>query len=579
MATVVEVDQRMTASGDVLQEADPPSIRAALTALKRSGIESLAVCLMHAYRNPAHEELIGSLAREIGFEEISLSHRVARLIKIVARGDTTCLDAYLNPILRGYVRRLRVALDEGQTSDLRMLTSAGGLVDADHFLGKDSILSGPAGGVVGFSRVARAAGFERAIGFDMGGTSTDVTRFDGRFELQYETEKAGIRVVSPMMAIETVASGGGSVCRFDGVKLTVGPQSAGADPGPACYGRGGPLAVTDVNFFLGRILPEHFPFPLDRAAVVERLDTLRAEIADATGQPFSAHELAEGFVRVANANMVKAIRSISVAKGYDCRDYVLVAFGGAAPQHACAIAGELGITRILNHPDAGILSAFGIGMADVVRHQAAGVYRPLDRGTMLDTASLLARLTDAAARQVQDEGIPANQIDVTHFLDLRYQGLDAFLTIARPADGDYAASFFREHQRRYGYVHADRELEVVAARRGGHRAIGRPPVEISAGFPTGARTREIGAGMVPASTLEHGRASTCGIAAGRSRPGSRHHRRKRLDHGRGSGLGRGSAEWRRIAAHAVGDRPAGGGAWPPAGFHRPRRSRVAGVVQ
>ncbi len=264
IATVVEVDERLSSDGHVLQEPDPKSIRLSLEALKTSGVESLAICLMHAYRNPAHEELIGALARDVGFSEISLSSRVAQLIKIVARGDTTCVDAYLNPILRDYVDRLRNALDKGQNhSDLRMLTSAGGLVDADNFLGKDSILSGPAGGVVGFSRVARVAGFDRAIGFDMGGTSTDVTRFDGRYELQYETEKAGVRVVSPMMAIETVAAGGGSICGFDGVKLTVGPQSAGADPGPACYGRGGPLTVTDMNFFLGKILPRHFPFPLD----------------------------------------------------------------------------------------------------------------------------------------------------------------------------------------------------------------------------------------------------------------------------------------------------------------------------
>jgi 5-oxoprolinase (ATP-hydrolysing) len=478
VVTVVEVDERITSDGHVLQKPDPQSIRLSLEALKESGVESLAICLMHAYRNPAHEELIGALARDVGFSEISLSSRVAQLIKIVARGDTTCVDAYLNPILRDYVRRLRQALDKGQnSSDLRMLTSAGGLVDADNFLGKDSILSGPAGGVVGFSRVARVAGFDRAIGFDMGGTSTDVSRFDGRYELQYETEKAGVRVVSPMMAIETVAAGGGSICGFDGVKLTVGPQSAGADPGPACYSRGGPLTVTDVNFFLGKILPKHFPFPLDRTAVERQIESMRAEIADATGQRYSAQQLAEGFVSVANANMVKAIRSISVAKGYDCRDYLLVAFGGAAPQHACAIATELGITQVLNHPDAGILSAYGIGLADVVRHQAAGVYRPLDEDTMSHAELLLEQLSSTASQQVEDEGIPTDRIEVTPFLDLRYQGTDAFLTIARPTSGDYAASFAQEHQRRYGYIHHDRPLEVVAVRV---EAVGRSSTPVSA---------------------------------------------------------------------------------------------------
>ena len=283
------------------------------------------------------------------------------------------MDAYLNPILRSYVEGLHRSL--GDSSDLRLLTSAGGLVSATQFLGKDSILSGPAGGVVGFARVAQAAGFDRAIGFDMGGTSTDVSRFDGEFELEYETEKAGVRVVSPMMAIETVAAGGGSICRFDGVKLTVGPESTGADPGPACYGRGGPLAVTDINLFLGKILSEQFPFPLYHEQVEQRLADLADEVEQATGTEMSPTELAMGFLRVANTNMAKAIRSISIAKGYDPRDYVLVAFGGAAPQHACAVADELGVESILLHPDAGILSAYGIGMAEVVRHRVQGVYR------------------------------------------------------------------------------------------------------------------------------------------------------------------------------------------------------------
>ena len=376
---VVEIDERLTPSGQILKSPDREQIKQQLQGVKERGIDSLAICLLHAYAHPQHEILVAEVAREVGFEEISVSHQLARLIKIVARGDTTVMDAYLNPILRKYVSQLRSSLGH---AELRIMTSAGGLVTADKFVGKDSILSGPAGGVVGFSRVAQAAGFEKAIGFDMGGTSTDVSRFDGRYELEFETEKAGVRVVAPMMSIETVAAGGGSICGFDGVKLVVGPDSAGADPGPACYGRGGPLAVTDLNFYLGKILPAYFPFPLDRAAVEQRLQTLCDEIATATGARYTPVELADGFTRVANANMVKPIRSISIAKGYDPRDYLLVSFGGAAAQHACAVAGELGMKHVVNHPDSGILSAYGIGLADVVRFGEQGVYQPYSEQTV-----------------------------------------------------------------------------------------------------------------------------------------------------------------------------------------------------
>jgi 5-oxoprolinase (ATP-hydrolysing) len=460
-ATVLEIDERVTPDGDVLGAPRPDEIRRQLTRLRDERIESLAICLLHAYRHPAHEEIVAQIAREMGFAEISVSSRVAPLIKIVARGDTTVMDAYLNPVLRQYVARLRASLPG---SDLRVLTSAGGLVEAEKLVGKDSILSGPAGGVVGFSRVARAAGFTRAIGFDMGGTSTDVARFDGRYELEYETEKAGVRVVAPMMSIETVAAGGGSICHFDDVKLAVGPDSAGADPGPACYGRGGPLAVTDLNFYLGKILPEHFPFPLNHSAVETRLTALCNEIEAATGKRYSPVELADGFLRVANANMVKAIRSISIAKGYDPRDYVLVAFGGAAAQHACAVARELGIKQILNHPDAGLLSAYGIGLADVVRHGVAGVYQPYSETAVADLETMFAALADHARAEVRAEGVPDERIEVRRSLDLRYRGLDAYLTIPEPHEGTFADAYTREHRQLYGYVHENRLLEIVAAR-------------------------------------------------------------------------------------------------------------------
>ncbi|MGD9720321.1 MAG: hydantoinase B/oxoprolinase family protein [Pirellulales bacterium] len=460
---VAEIDERIDAAGHVLAPPDRDMVRRQLRALKEQNVESLAICLLHAFVRDDHEKLVAEAAHEVGFDEVSVSSRVAPLVKIVSRGDTTVVDAYLNPVLRRYVRALRAELPAGS---LRILTSGGGLVAADNFAGKDSILSGPAGGVVGFSRVAQAAGFERAIGFDMGGTSTDVSRFDGRYELEFETTKAGVRVVAPMMAIETVAAGGGSICRFDGVKLVVGPDSAGADPGPACYGRGGPLAITDVNFLLGKIPPERFPFPLDRGAAEERLAELIAAILSATGRRYEPLELAEGFVKVANANMAKAIGSISVAKGCDPRHYVLVPFGGAAGQHACAVARELGMRQILHHPHAGLLSALGIGLADIERHAVAGVYQTLTDETLAAQAGEFERLEQEATAGVLAEGIDRAAITTTRRLELRYRGVDASLVVPCPAlvAAACTAAFVTEHRKLYGYVHPGRELEMVALR-------------------------------------------------------------------------------------------------------------------
>lgn len=471
-AEVVEIDERVAVDGMVLREPDEIAIRRDLTALRERGVVSLAVCLLHAYRFGSHEELVGRIAAEVGFTHVSLSHRVAPLAKIVARGDTTVVDAYLNPVLRDYVGGLRSSLGGGR---LRIMTSAGGLVAAEQFVGKDSILSGPAGGVVGMARAAQAAGFTRAIGFDMGGTSTDVARFDGRFEMEYETEKAGVRIVAPMTSIHTVAAGGGSICKFDGVKLVVGPESGGADPGPACYGRGGPICVTDLNFYLGKILPERFPFPLDRRAVEARLTELIEAVAGATGKRYEPHELCDGFLRVANANMAKAIRAVSIAKGYDPRDYVLTAFGGAAGQHACAVARELGMTQVLIHPDAGLLSAFGIGQADVVRHRVEGVYLPCSAATLDGLAERFGQLAAESKQEVRAEGIAPERIAVRKLVDLRYRGVDAALTIEYAAGAtvaDLVAAYETEHRRLYGYLHQGRELELVAVRV---EATGRTP--------------------------------------------------------------------------------------------------------
>lgn len=457
-----EVEERVSADGTVLNPLNLQHALEQLLEINRQGIKSLAVCLLHGFAFPEHERQLAALAAEIGFDEISASHQVAPLMKIVARGDTTVVDAYLNPVLRSYLAQLRSALPAG---DVRLLTSAGGLVRSVNFTGKDSILSGPAGGVVGFSRVAEAAGFERAIGFDMGGTSTDVSRFDGRHELEYETEKAGVRVVAPMMAIETVAAGGGSICKFDGVKLVVGPESAGAYPGPACYGRGGPLTITDVNLLLGKIVPSRFPFPLDRTASKMRATELLREMKRSVSTDYTVEQLADGLARIANARMAKAIRSISIAKGYDPRDYALVAFGGAAGQHACAVARELGIQQVLIHPDAGLLSAYGIGMASIERHAARGVY--LAYGDEIDARldevfrELSAEISDLLAA----EHVSLAPVHMTRKLEMRYWNTEAALPVELTASyRDATAAFEREHERLYGYRRENAAVEIVAAR-------------------------------------------------------------------------------------------------------------------
>jgi 5-oxoprolinase (ATP-hydrolysing) len=433
---------------------------------------------MNSYRNETHERAIEAVGRQIGFEQVSVSAGLSPLQKIVSRGDTTVVDAYLTPIIRDYVRGIAEKIPGGS---LKLMTSAGALVDAEGFVGKDSILSGPAGGVVGYAQVARHAGFSRAIGFDMGGTSTDVSRFDDGYERRYEMEVndpesgTGVRVVAPMMAIETVAAGGGSICWFDGQKPVVGPRSAGAYPGPACYGRGGPLTVTDVNVYLGKVLPDHFPFPLDEHAVELRLDELREAIVEASGQHYSREQLAAGFTAIANANMIAPIKKVSIARGYDVRDYCLVSFGSAGAQHACAIARELGIRRILLNPFGGVLSAYGIGMADVTKFGERHVGRPyrdvIPDGDGADPErdgeleELFTAMHQDLRAQVEAEGIaPDRMRPARRLLDLRYVGQDSTITVPRPPDGDYRSEFQARHQQLYGFTFPGREVEVQAAR-------------------------------------------------------------------------------------------------------------------
>lgn len=482
---VAEIDGRLDTWGEIVTPLDESNIRRQLEQLRAEGTEAVAICLMNAFANSQHEERVAAIARSLDFVDVTVSSEVAPRIKFVPRGDTTVVDAYLNPVLAGYVRRLNQSL-RGQTdpshtpsgnsgTQLRIMSSAGGLLDAHRFTGKDSILSGPAGGVVGFAQVAERAGFASAIGFDMGGTSTDVSRFDGTFDLEFEATKAGVRLATPMLAIETVAAGGGSICQFDGVKLAVGPQSAGASPGPACYGRGGPLTVTDVNLLLGRILEDRFPFPLDREAVVRRLDELRNAVANSPiGRAYSTAELAEGFRAIAIEAMARAIRAVSVAKGFDPADDLLVTFGGAGGQHACELADVLGMRTVLSHRYAGVLSAYGIGMAIVRRFGERTVLREMSRELEPLISETYVELIEEVRQEVTRDGVAPDQIHAPRrLLDLRYVGTDSPLTVEWAGDVTATTRAFTTlYQQQFGYDRPNRAIECVTLR-----------VEVAGGTP------------------------------------------------------------------------------------------------
>jgi 5-oxoprolinase (ATP-hydrolysing) len=462
---VIEVDERITASGTVLKAPDEPAVRRQLEQARKRGVEALAICLLHSHVNPNHEELVATVAGAVGFDHLSVSSRVCRMERIVPRGDTTVVDAYLDEAVRAYVASIRRSLPQAR---IQLMTSAGGLVDSAGASGKDTILSGPAGGVVGCAHVASGGGFARAIGFDMGGTSTDVSRIDPppqRFEYQYETVKAGVRIMAPMLAVETVAAGGGSICRFDGQKLTVGPHSAGADPGPACYGRRGPLTVTDMNVFLGRVVPEYFPFKLDRARVEELLTSLWEQVNGATGSSLDRIELAEGFVRIANANMAAAIKRISVAKGYDLREYALVSFGGAGGQHACAIARMLGMSRVLLSPFAGVLSALGIGVSEAKRIGQRSVRCLLDGRARPKLEPIFEAIAGELTRTLRKEGVnPANLRPAVRTMDLCYAGQATVIPVPADPFGGAQTHFEKLHRQLYGYCHDGRAIEARAVR-------------------------------------------------------------------------------------------------------------------
>jgi len=481
---VLEIDARADAHGVILQRPDPGRLRTDLWRLRRSGLSSLAVVVLHAYRGGELEREIGAMAAEVGFTHVALSHDCAPEMGLLARGDTACVDAYLTPLLRDYVAELRRELPG---STLRIMQSSGGLTDADRFRGPHAILSGPAGGVVACASVARQLGAPRAIGFDMGGTSTDVCRVDARpdgsveFERVYETETAGVRVFAPMLAVHTVAAGGGSLCRFDGYRFKVGPESAGARPGPLCYGdpSASELTVTDVNLALGRLVGDRFPFPLQLERVLTALHRLGARL-EREGTPRAWPEVAAGFREIANANMAEAIRQVSIARGYDVREYALVVFGGAGGQHACALARRLGIQRVLVHPLAGVLSAYGMGLADVAWHGEADVGRaPLAPGLERALEKTFAELEARGRAALTADGFEPERLECVRRIDLRHVGTETSLTLPLAGEGSLRDRFDAEHARAFGYARPEHPVEATVARvevLGRHRGVSRARV-------------------------------------------------------------------------------------------------------
>src|SRR5262245_5014997 len=519
---VLEVDERVRADGTVEKEPDLAAVRAELSAGLAAGINAVAIVFMHAYRYAEHEQRVASLAREIGFPQVSVSHEVSPLIKLVGRGDTTVVDAYLSPILKRYVAQVAhdlgtplTAKDDafapaspppqageeqggGLHRDLRQgapspplprkrgrepatasgessipkatprlmfMMSSGGLTAAELFQGKDAILSGPAGGVVSMAETGREAGFSRLIGFDMGGTSTDVSHFDGEYERAFETEVAGVRMRAPMMLIHTVAAGGGSILHYDGARFRVGPDSAGANPGPKCYRRGGPLAVTDANVMLGKLIPDFFPKifgpqqdqPIDADAVGAAFAALAKQVGDKTPE-----EIADGFIKIAVENMANAIKKISVQRGYDVTRYALNCFGGAGGQHACLVADALGMTTVLIHPFSSLLSAYGMGLADIRATRQQAIEETFGDAALAAIATIGGRLGEDARSEVLAQGVPADAIAIHLRAHIRYSGTDTALVVSAGTLADMKRAFEAAHKARFGFIDPAKELVVEA---------------------------------------------------------------------------------------------------------------------
>lgn len=473
---VIEVAERVLADGTVEKQLDGSALTAELEKARAEGFEAVAIAFMHAYRYPEHEQQAADLARTAGFSQVSASHEVSPLIKLVGRGDTAVVDAYLSPILKRYVTQVERELEPARTgARLMFMTSAGGLTAANLFRGKDAILSGPAGGVVGMAETGIQAGFDHVIGFDMGGTSTDVAHFAGAFEREFETEVAGVRMRASMMLIHTVAAGGGSILHYDGARFRVGPDSAGANPGPRCYRQQGPLAVTDANVMVGKLLPEFFPHIFgpgqDQPIDVEAVRAGFAEIAESIGDGRTPEQVADGFLQVAVASMASAIKKISVQRGYDVTRYALNCFGGAGGQHACLVADALGMTRVLIHPFSGLLSAYGMGLADIRagRQSALDVALEASRENILEIGMQLGEECNA---EVRAQGVRDDAIEIHVHAHIRYQGTDTALDIPAFVTGtgelpdfDFAAlkpAFEQAHRRRFGFIDTSKQVVVEA---------------------------------------------------------------------------------------------------------------------
>ncbi len=479
---VLEVEERVRADGLVETPLDLESTDRGLRAAFDDGIRSVAILFMHAYRYPEHEQKIAELAKKTGFTQISVSHQVSPLIKLVGRGDTSVVDAYLSPILRRYINRVAAELGgEKSSARLMFMQSSGGLTAADLFQGKDAILSGPAGGVVGMVETAALAGFDKIIGFDMGGTSTDVSHYSGEYERAFETEVAGVRMRAPMMRIHTVAAGGGSILHYDGARFRVGPDSAGANPGPKCYRGGGPLAVTDANVMTGKLMPEYFPRifgpnadqPLDSQAVESAFNTIAADIGDGR----AAEEAADGFLKIAVESMANAIKKVSVQRGYDVTEYALNCFGGAGGQHACMVADALGMKKVLLHPLSGILSAYGMGLADIRANREKAVEAPLSSSGKAELEIIASELTKQALEELDRQGIGADEAEVYVRAHVRYDGTDTSLIVDVGAVGDMQAQFEAAHRQRFGFFAPEKKivLEAVSVEAVGGGAAAEEP--------------------------------------------------------------------------------------------------------
>ncbi len=464
---VVEVSERLNEKGEVVTELNEEEVRNSLIKAKSDGINSVAIAFMHSYINPDHENKIEQIAKEENFNQISVSHKVSPLIKLVGRGDTTVVDAYLSPILRRYVNQVSEELQDTKSTQLMFMQSNGGLTDANLFQGKDALLSGPAGGVVSMTQTGKQAGFNKLIGFDMGGTSTDVCHFAGEFERSFETELAGVRIRAPMMQINTVAAGGGSILSYKDGRFQVGPESAGAIPGPASYGRGGPLTVTDCNVLLGKLNPDFFPKvfgktgdqPLNFEIVKKKFLDLSDTISKEKNEPMmDIFKMAEGFLKIAVENMANAIKKISIQKGYDVTNYMMNCFGGAGGQHACNVADSLGISNVMIHPYAGVLSAYGMGLAEIRSIREGHFEKNITN--ILDADNLIEILSSQAKKDLNDQDISDASIILLKNAFLHYKGSHQNLEIKFDTPENMRKSFEQEHKKRFGFFVEDREIFI-----------------------------------------------------------------------------------------------------------------------